>query len=154
MQSKIQNKFQTKEAHKSLWWVNFFKIITIFLNLKKSVKFFTFDILAMLGQDCRIKIRNTGEFKCQQCSAKFTLKSYLSLHMKKHQLYTCETCKVEFNSQFSLKYHEFSHLDTEPKCSNCAKVFSSEQKFSIHLRKKLCMVNGLTNGHTENGISI
>lgn len=108
-------------------------------------------ITATLGQDCRTKARNIGEYNCEKCKAKFALKSYLSLHMKKHQVYTCETCQSVFNSQFSLKYHEFSHLDTEPKCLNCAKVFSSEQKYSNHLKRKVC-VNGLTNGHIENGI--
>ncbi|XP_070506421.1 zinc finger protein draculin-like [Chironomus tepperi] len=107
---------------------------------------------ATLDQDCRTKARNIGEFNCEHCKATFTLKSYLLLHMKKHEAYTCKICQCVFNSQFSLKYHEFSHLDTEPKCSNCAKVFSSEQKFSNHLKRKVCAANGLTNGHIENGI--
>lgn len=107
---------------------------------------------ATLGQDCRTKIKTVGEFKCEHCTSKFTINSHLKLHLKKH--HKCESCELVFNSQFSLKYHEFSHQDTEPKCQNCAKVFSSEQKFSNHLKRKLCIVNGLTNGHIENGISI
>lgn len=99
------------------------------------------------GKDCRIQVRQPGEFICQKCDSKFTLKSHLSLHMRKHQTHTCEQCKIEFKSQFSLKYHEFSHLEIEPKCSNCEKIFTSEQKFANHLKRKSCMLNGLTNGH-------
>lgn len=68
--------------------------------------------------------------------------------MRKHQTYNCEQCKQSFKSQFSLKYHEFSHLEIEPKCLQCAKIFTSEQKFCNHLKRKSCMLNGLSNDHT------
>ncbi|KAG5684519.1 hypothetical protein PVAND_013748 [Polypedilum vanderplanki] len=112
---------------------------------------------ANANQDCKMKVnKNTGEFVCEHCNQTFSLKSYLSLHMRKHRVYECEQCQQTFKSQFSLKYHEFSHLDIEPKCSHCLKVFSSEQKFANHLKRKTCMSNGLTltNGHAvENGNS-
>lgn len=71
--------------------------------------------------------------------------------MKKHDNLTCKKCNVTFKNQFNLKWHEFSHLEIEPKCSNCSVNFTSEQKFSVHLKKKVCITNGinLTNGTTE-----
>lgn len=98
-------------------------------------------------KDCRVKVMKLGEFSCEHCTVKFTLKSHLSLHMRKHKTYTCEECKMSFKSQTSLKYHEFSHQEIEPKCVNCEKIFTSEQKFSNHLKKKSCLHNGITNGH-------
>ncbi|CAG9802242.1 unnamed protein product [Chironomus riparius] len=143
-------KIHMKEKHRDFLYIKCEKCNRRFktnFRLKKHKSRY-----ATLGQDCRTKARNIGEFNCEHCKAKFALKSYLSLHMKKHEAYTCETCQSIFNSQFSLKYHEFSHLDTEPKCLNCAKVFSSEQKFSNHLKRKVCVAHEVTNGHIENGI--
>lgn len=120
---------------------------------KKNLQFFNskinliFSLSEFAGKDCRIKVRQVGEFVCQQCDTKFNLKSHLSLHMRKHQTHTCEQCKIEFKTQLSLKYHEFSHLEIEPKCLHCEKIFTSEQKFANHLKRKSCMLNGLTNGH-------
>jgi hypothetical protein len=63
--------------------------------------------------------------------------------MKKHTSLTCEKCGATFKNKFNLKWHEFSHLEIEPKCTNCMESFTSEQKFAVHLKKKVCtMTNG------------
>lgn len=58
---------------------------------------------------------------------------------------------MTFKNKFNLKWHEFSHLEIEPKCSNCSINFTSEQKFSVHLKKKICVSNEntLVNGTTD-----
>jgi DNA-directed RNA polymerase subunit RPC12/RpoP len=110
-------------------------------------------LLAESGVDCRTYFRQNGEqatFDCQHCEKKFLLKSYLTLHMKKHSNLTCGKCNVTFKNKFNLKWHEFSHLEIEPKCTNCAVNFTSEQKFAIHLKKKICVGNNvIVNGNAE-----
>lgn len=104
----------------------------IILNLK---------FLAESGIDCRTYFRQNGvdtTYDCQHCEKKFTLKSHLTLHMKKHTSLTCEKCGATFKNKFNLKWHEFSHLEIEPKCTNCMESFTSEQKFAVHLKKKIC----------------
>lgn len=94
--------------------------------------------------DCRTYFRQKDvktTFDCEHCDKKFLLKSYLTLHSKKHLNLTCGKCNVTFKNKFNLKWHEFSHLEIEPKCSHCAVSFTSEQKFAVHLKKKICITN-------------
>lgn len=108
-------------------------------------------LVAEAGTTCRTYFRPNGieaTFCCEQCDKKFLLKSHLALHQKKHISLTCEKCNQTFKNKFNLKWHEFSHLEIDPKCSNCAISFTSEQKFAVHLKKKICTTNAVavTNG--------
>lgn len=101
--------------------------------------------LAETGTDCRTYFKNKAttddpkvSFDCEHCEKKFQLKSHLSLHLKKHTNLTCGKCNATFKNKFNLKWHEFSHLEIEPKCTHCAISFTSEQKFAVHLKKKIC----------------
>lgn len=117
--------------------------------MEPSVKSF-FNFPAESGLNCRTYFRQNGEkqsFDCQHCDKKFFMKSHLTLHMKKHLSLTCVKCEpnVTFKNKFNLKWHEFSHLEIEPKCQNCAVNFTSEQKFAVHLKKKVCITTSGTN---------
>uniref|UniRef100_A0A8C4H2Y6 Zinc finger protein 521 n=1 Tax=Dicentrarchus labrax TaxID=13489 RepID=A0A8C4H2Y6_DICLA len=85
--------------------------------------------------------RNTSEFICNQCGAKYTSLDLFQTHLKTHldglqpQL-TCPQCNKEFPNQESLLKHvtiHFTITSTYYICESCDKQFTSVDDLQKHL---------------------
>jgi len=76
---------------------------------------------------------------CTVCDKRFTTKSDLNVHSKRHTaeyLYLCSQCDTRFQTQESLHQHMNSHTHTSKfKCTECGKCFRDGNRLAIHRRR-------------------
>jgi len=73
---------------------------------------------------------------CTVCNKRFTTKSNLNVHKRRHtdtNIYTCSHCGKCFTSQQYLRSHMNTHT-SKYKCTECGKCFQDNKRLTEHSR--------------------
>ncbi|KAJ8710001.1 hypothetical protein PYW07_009367 [Mythimna separata] len=74
---------------------------------------------------------------CEICGASLaagSVASHLNTHTRE-RMYTCSTCRMQFNSKGSMTRHQLTHTGEKPyECSMCEKRFTQKCSMKLHYR--------------------
>ncbi|KAK2142205.1 hypothetical protein LSH36_985g01013 [Paralvinella palmiformis] len=91
--------------------------------------------------------RNRGFFPCRFCSAPFSCKASLNMHILRHTgkgSYTCRYCHQKFPDHRTLVLHQLIEeegaMKSPHQCSTCFRVCASAHGLARHLRRHLAVV--------------
>ena len=78
----------------------------------------------------------TRSYLCTVCHKRFTAKSHLTRHSKRHtgeNEYLCTQCEKHFSSQSGLQNHMNIHAG-KYKCTECGRCFGDNSRLAVHRR--------------------
>lgn len=78
-------------------------------------------------------------FSCTECDARFSTKSNLVVHQRRHsgeKPYMCYECNASFSTRGNLKRHIKTHSGVKPwECTHCGGRFTEKKTLKVHMRR-------------------
>ncbi|KAH8270702.1 hypothetical protein KR044_006833 [Drosophila immigrans] len=90
-------------------------------------------------RSCNTSAANALEHICHICGMKFSLRTSLLAHLRRHlgqRTHACNECPKKFFNSTALRVHQRSHTKELPYvCEHCARGFVNASKLNQHLKR-------------------